>query len=81
MASFLYDMLTIIFAPLQGGEIPRVSFAPALPMPSDKPAWQQASLAAQAFWLAASQDLLISVPFRNVCANNLQILNRLVTLA
>ncbi len=50
-------------------------------MPSDKPAWQQASLAAQAFWLAASQDLLISVPFRNVCANNLQILNRLVTLA
>ena len=77
----VYDMLPMMFAPLQGGEIPSVSFAPELPMPADKPAWDQASKAAQAFWLSASQDFRISAPFRTLCDDKLKVLDRLMALA
>jgi len=69
-----------MFAPLQGGEIPAVRFAPELPMPAHRQAWAQASEAAQAFWQAASQDSRISMRFRAVCGENLESLNRLMDL-
>lgn len=76
----VYDMLPMMFAPLQGGEIPAVRFAPELPMPAHRHAWAQASGAAQAFWQAASQDSRISMRFRAVCGENLETLNRLMDL-
>jgi len=76
----VYDMLPMMFAPLRGGEIPSVNFAPELPMPTYQQAWAQASVAAQAFWLAASVDPRISQPFRSLCADNLETLSRLMDL-
>ena len=76
----VYDMLPMMFAPLQGGEIPAVSFAPELPMPSRIQAWSQASVAAQAFWKAAANDQRISKRFRTQCAENLATVNRLMAL-
>jgi HipA-like C-terminal domain len=74
----VYDMLPMMFAPLQGGEIPNATYAPELPMPAQHIAWNQASAAAQAFWQAASNDARISQRFRKVCANNLASLTRLI---
>jgi len=79
-AAPVYDMLPMMFAPLQGGEIAAVKFAPELPMPAHRQAWAQACIAAQAFWQAASDDARISKPFRVLCAENLAALNRLSDL-
>jgi hypothetical protein len=76
----VYDMLPMMFAPLQGGEIPAVTFAPELPMPSQRQAWTQASVAAQAFWEAAAKDQRISKRFRTLCAENLATVQRLIAL-
>ncbi len=76
----VYDMLPMMFAPLQGGEIPNIAFAPELPMPAQALAWKQASMAAQAFWQAAARDSRISQVFRNRCAQNLETLNRLMAI-
>ena len=76
----VYDMLPMMYAPLQGGEIPVVTFAPELPMPSQRHAWTQASVAAQAFWEAAAHDQRISKQFRTVCAENLATVRRLIAL-
>jgi len=76
----VYDMLPMMFAPLQGGEIASVSFAPELPMPSRKQAWTQASSAAKTFWQTASIDVRISKQFRALCAENLETLSRLMAL-
>jgi hypothetical protein len=73
----VYDMLPMMFAPLQGGEIPNVVFVPELPMPAQALAWKQASMAARAFWQSAAQDTRISQAFRDRCAQNLETLNRL----
>jgi hypothetical protein len=76
----VYDMLPMMFAPLQGGEIPVVTFAPELPMPAQAQAWIQASGAAQAFWQAASIVARISSRFRGVCTENCETVRRLIAL-
>ena len=76
----VYDMLPMMFAPLQGGEIPSVTFAPELPMPAQSQAWTKASTAALAFWQSASQDTRLSQRFRALCSSNLATITRLIAL-
>ena len=76
----VYDMLPMMFAPLQGGEIPSVTFSPDLPMPAQSQAWRMASAAAQAFWQSACQDSRISQSFRALCSANLATVTRLIAL-
>jgi hypothetical protein len=77
----VYDMLPMAYAPLAGGEIPRVTFTPSLPGPRGRDAWQLAAQAALAFWQSASEDRRISKPFARLCQQNLLELRRLVSLA
>ena len=74
----VYDMLPMAFAPLQSGEIPGVTFTPEVPTPAQRPAWNQARHAAQAFWQTAAEDMRISQNFRALCTENLKTLNRLI---
>lgn len=77
----VYDMLPMLYAPLAGGEVPASNFAPGLPTPKERPAWLLASRAALVFWQSAANDQRISVPFREVCRQNLGTLTRLMGLA
>ena len=77
----VYDMLPMAYAPLPGGELPVVPYAPALPMPQDRDIWLQASAAAQSFWRTAANDERISPAFRDICAHNAEVLSRLLALA
>ena len=77
----VYDMLPMAYAPLAGGELPVVTYAPGLPMPQDSELWQLASAAAQSFWRAAASDVRISLAFRDICACNAEVLSRLHDLA
>jgi hypothetical protein len=68
----VYDMLPMMYAPLRGVELPPRSFAPPLPLPSERDAWRVAATAAVHFWSRASDDARISKAFRQVCAQNAQ---------
>jgi hypothetical protein len=70
----VYDMLPMLYAPLAGGEVPKRSFEPPLPLPREENAWQLAYQAALNFWQLASEDARISLAFRQVCYHNLQTL-------
>jgi hypothetical protein len=73
-------MLPMMFAPLPGGELPQVRFAPDLPLPSQRQAWRHASRAALVFWQASADDARISTGFRAVCRANLDALSRLAAI-
>lgn len=77
----VYDMLPMMYAPLGGGELPRVQYAPGLPAPREREVWLEAATAALGFWEIAAQDQRISAEFRAVCADNWQVLTRRVSLA
>lgn len=77
----VYDMLPMMYAPLAGGEIPKVQYSPALPTPKDRDVWHQASVAAFEFWKSAAADARISNEFQAICRHNLDVLARLETLA
>lgn len=77
----VYDMLPMLYAPLGGGELPRVNYAPGLPTPREREVWLEAAAAALAFWESAAQDTRISAEFRGICADNRQVLMRLLDLA
>ena len=72
-----YDMLPMLYAPQKGVELPSRTYAPRLPLPSERAAWSEASLAAVDFWQTASEDERISAGFRAICTENA---NRLQTL-
>ena len=65
-----YDMLPMLYAPLPGGEVPKRSFEPPLPLPPQRAAWTAAYTAAALFWTRASQDGRISESFRRICEAN-----------
>lgn len=65
-----YDMLPMLYAPLPGGELPRRSFEPPLPLPVQRPHWMVACAAALAFWRTAAQDTRLSASFAHECAGN-----------
>lgn len=65
-----YDMLPMLYAPLPGGEVPRRSFEPPLPLPPQRGAWGEACKAATLFWTRAARDMRISAGFRAACGAN-----------
>ncbi|MBK7052833.1 MAG: hypothetical protein KBE07_15410 [Rhodoferax sp.] len=67
----VYDMLPMLYAPMAGGEILLVRYAPALPSPQDRALWLQASVAACRFWQTAAADQSISPEFQTLCRQNL----------
>ena len=72
-----YDMLPMHYAPLAGGEVPRRSFEPPLPLPPQRSIWTSACVAAMFFWNRASEDARISEEFRRISASNAQHLKRI----
>jgi HipA-like C-terminal domain len=66
----IYDMLPMTYAPVRGVELPPRSYAPRLPLPSERKLWKRAAAAAIAFWDSAAVDDRISAGFRAVCAQN-----------
>ena len=65
-----YDMLPMLYAPARGVEMVAKTYAPLLPLPSERSAWRAAARAAMAFWALAADDERISEEFRAVCAQN-----------
>lgn len=76
----IYDMLPMLYAPQRGVELPPVNFAPRLPLPAEREAWQQAAAAADRFWSGAADDARISVQFRAICIDNLRTVRKTVGL-
>lgn len=76
----VYDMLPMLYAPQRGVELPPVTFAPRLPLPAEREAWQQAAAAADQFWSRAAEDARISAQFRATCVENLGTVRRTVAL-
>jgi len=76
-----YDMLPMQYAPLAGGELGPVVYAPSLPTPQDRAAWLEASVAALQFWGTAAADPRVSDGFRATCADNARALQALQALA
>jgi len=77
----VYDMLPMMYAPLGGGELPNVRYAPNLPLPALKEEWRLASTAALAFWDEAARDSRISDQFRDICSMNHTILMNVISKA
>jgi len=75
-----YDMLPMLYAPQRGVELPPVIFAPRLPLPAERAAWQRAARAADRFWSRAAEDGRISAQFRAVCVDNLRTVRKTVGL-
>jgi hypothetical protein len=71
-----YDMLPMLYAPLRGVELPPGNFAPRLPLPAEREAWQDAVTAAERFWSRAADDARISAEFRAICADNLKTIRK-----
>lgn len=67
----VYDMLPMMYAPLGGGELPKVAYTPALPIPANREYWFVAWEAAAEFWEQASMHHDISDDFRQTCRLNL----------
>jgi hypothetical protein len=76
-----YDMLPMLYAPQRGVELPPVKFAPRLPMPAEREAWQDAAAAADEFWSRAANDARISAEFRAICVDNLHTVRKTVGLS
>jgi hypothetical protein len=75
-----YDMLPMLYAPQRGVELPHVHFAPRLPLPPEREAWQEAANAAEQFWSHAADDARVSAAFRAICAENLQTVRQTAAL-
>jgi hypothetical protein len=75
-----YDMLPMLYAPQRGVELAPVIFAPRLPLPAERDAWQRAAAAADQFWSRAANDARISDQFRAICADNLRTVRTIVGL-
>ena len=72
-----YDMLPMRHAPLPGGEVPTRAPEFNLPLPAQRTAWLEASVAALAFWREAAGDTRISDGFRETCSSHAAELERL----
>ncbi len=75
-----YDMLPMLYAPQRGVELPPVQFAPRLPLPAERAAWQDAAAAAEGFWSRAAEDARISAGFRAICVENLDRVRKTIGL-
>jgi hypothetical protein len=75
-----YDMLPMLYAPQRGVELPPVNFAPRLPLPAEREAWQDAAAAAEQFWSRAADDARIGAEFRALSVANLHTVRKTVGL-
>lgn len=66
----VYDMLPMMYAPMGGGELPNVEFAPELPTPAAREDWTISCDSALQFWRAAADHEGISEDFRDICERN-----------
>lgn len=73
-----YDMLPMHYAPVRGVELPPRSYRPKLPLPAEQAAWRAAADAALRFWHLAAGDDRVSAAFRALCADNADVLHRLL---
>jgi hypothetical protein len=73
-----YDMLPMLYAPISGGEVPPRTYQVTRALPSEAEAWNHAAQAAITFWQRSSQDSRISEPFRAICRENQERLQRAV---
>ncbi|WP_081619280.1 type II toxin-antitoxin system HipA family toxin YjjJ [Thioalkalivibrio sp. ALE28] len=76
----VYDMLPMAYAPLPGGELPRVTFEPALPLPREHGAWVATCHAAIGYWQTVSDDTRIRSTFRWIASENALELQRRMAL-
>jgi hypothetical protein len=76
----IYDMLPMLYAPSRGVELPSRVFEPKLPLPAQREAWERAAHAAIELWHAAAVDDRISTGFRAICAENVAVLVKLMSL-
>lgn len=76
-----YDMLPMLYAPLPGGELAPARYEAPLLRPEQRGVWQEACVAALAFWERAAADVRISAPFRELCAANRRTLLETAELA
>lgn len=68
-----YDMLPMLYAPINGEVVPRDFAArPLQPTAATLSEWAQAKALATHFWQAAAQDERISLGFRAIAAQNLR---------
>jgi AraC-like DNA-binding protein len=78
----VYDMLPMAYAPLPGGELPRVTFDPAMPLPREQGVWITACHTAIAYWETVAEDTRISSTFRRIAsANAIELQRRLALVA
>jgi hypothetical protein len=73
-------MLPMLYAPQRGVELPPVNFAPRLPLPAEREAWQYAATAADQFWSRVADDARIGAEFRALSADNLLTIRKTVRL-
>lgn len=76
----VYDMLPMAYAPLPGGELPRVTFEPVLPLPREHGVWVTTCHAAIGYWQTVADDPRISAAFRRVASENATELQRRLAL-
>jgi hypothetical protein len=73
-----YDMLPMLYAPINGELVPRDFAARGLqPTAATLTAWPRAKALACTFWQAAAADARISAGFRQIAADNLGVLRAL----
>jgi hypothetical protein len=65
-----------LYAAPGGGELPRPTFSPPLPLPRQHAIWLQACRAATRFWECVANDERITQPFRAVAEGNAVELDR-----
>ncbi len=75
----IYDMLPMMYAPANSGEVPTSAYQPTLPFPAEQNVWQQAAIAAIEYWHSCAQDTRISANFRAICRNNADNLAKLLS--
>lgn len=75
----IYDMLPMMYAPANSGEVPTPAYQPALPFPGEQEIWHQAATAARHYWQTCAQDTRISLDFRVICQKNSDDLDNLLT--
>ncbi|NOT16622.1 MAG: type II toxin-antitoxin system HipA family toxin YjjJ [Sulfuriferula sp.] len=66
----IYDMLPMMYAPANSGEVPTPIYQIALPLPTELATWQQAATAAIGYWHDCARDTRISANFRAICRTN-----------
>lgn len=71
-----YDMLPMLYGPDVQGGLPERRFAPVPPPPESIAIWSAASALAETFWTRSSASPLISKSFRQIAAENAEMVAR-----